>query len=38
MAYLDCFWALGVVALAMMPLVLLMKRSVAKADARVAAE
>jgi MFS transporter, DHA2 family, multidrug resistance protein len=38
MAYLDCFWACGVLALAIVPLVLLMKRSVAQRGAHTSAE
>jgi DHA2 family multidrug resistance protein len=38
MAYLDSFWACGVLAVAIVPLVLLMKRSVAERGAHAAAE
>jgi DHA2 family multidrug resistance protein len=38
LAYLDCFWVSGVLALALVPLVLLMKRSVAEKGAHLGAE
>jgi MFS transporter, DHA2 family, multidrug resistance protein len=38
MAYLDCFWACGMLALAIIPLVLLMKRSMAERGAHAPAE
>jgi DHA2 family multidrug resistance protein len=38
LAYFDCFWVLAVIVLALVPLVLLMKRSVAEKGARVLAE
>ena len=38
MGYLDCFWLFGVLALACIPLVFLMRRSVAAKGAHIAAE
>jgi DHA2 family multidrug resistance protein len=38
LAYLDCFWVSGVLALALVPLVLLMKRSVAEKGVHLGAE
>ena len=38
MAYFDCFWTCGVLAAAIVPLVLLMKRSEAKTGAHAAAK
>src|SRR5260370_31121821 len=38
LAYFDCFWLLAVVMFALVPVVLLMKRSVAKKGARIIAE
>jgi DHA2 family multidrug resistance protein len=38
MAYLDAFWLLGVLALAMIPLVFLMRRSVAEEGMHIGAE
>jgi MFS transporter, DHA2 family, multidrug resistance protein len=38
LAYFDCFWVCGALALALAPLVLLMKRSVAEKGAHLAAD
>jgi DHA2 family multidrug resistance protein len=38
LAYFDCFWVLAIVALALLPIVLLMKRSVAEKGARIGSE
>jgi DHA2 family multidrug resistance protein len=38
LAYFDCFWACGVLAVALVPLVFLMKRSVLERGTQVAAE
>ena len=38
LAYFDCFWLMAVVMLALVPVVLLMKRSVAEKGARVSSE
>jgi len=38
LAYFDCFWIFAMVMLALMPLVLLMKRSVAEKGAHVGGE
>jgi DHA2 family multidrug resistance protein len=38
LAYFDCFWLFAVIALALVPVVLIMKRSVAQKGARIGAE
>ena len=38
LAYFDCFWAFGMLALALIPLVLFMRRSVAENGAHLAAD
>ena len=38
LAYFDCFWVFAMLMLALVPLVLLMKRSVAEKGARVGSE
>jgi MFS transporter, DHA2 family, multidrug resistance protein len=38
LAYFDCFWVFAIVTLLLIPLVLLMKRSVAEKDAHISAE
>jgi MFS transporter, DHA2 family, multidrug resistance protein len=38
LAYFDCFWAFAMIMLALVPLVLLMKRSVAEKGARIGGE
>ena len=38
LAYFDCFWLMAVVMLALVPVVLLMKRSVAEKGARIGSE
>jgi MFS transporter, DHA2 family, multidrug resistance protein len=38
LAYFDCFWLMAVVMLALLPVVLLMKRSVAQKGARIGGE
>jgi DHA2 family multidrug resistance protein len=38
LAYFDCFWVFAMVMLALVPLVLLMKRSVAEKGARIGGE
>ncbi len=38
LAYFDCFWVFAVIVLALVPLVLFMKRSVAEKGARIGAE
>jgi hypothetical protein len=38
LAYFDCFWVFAMIMLALVPLVLLMKRSVAEKDARIGQE
>ena len=38
LAYFDCFWVFAMIMLALVPLVLLMKRSVAEKGARIGGE
>ena len=38
LAYFDCFWVFAMVMLALVPVVLLMKRSVAEKGARIGGE
>jgi DHA2 family multidrug resistance protein len=38
LAYFDCFWVFAVIMIFLVPVVLLMKRSVAEAGARVGVE
>jgi membrane fusion protein, multidrug efflux system len=38
LAYFDCFWVFAMITLALVPLVLLMKRSVAEKGARIGGE
>jgi MFS transporter, DHA2 family, multidrug resistance protein len=38
LAYFDCFWVFAIIMLALVPLVFLMKRSVAEKGARVGGE
>lgn len=38
LAYFDCFWLFAVIAIALVPVVLIMKRSVAEKGARIGAE
>jgi DHA2 family multidrug resistance protein len=38
LAYFDCFWVFAMVMLALVPVILLMKRSVAEKGARIGGE
>jgi DHA2 family multidrug resistance protein len=38
LAYFDCFWVFAMIMLALVPLVFLMKRSVAEKGARIGGE